>query len=92
MTFMVNGEEEAPTGRPAEALGWAGLANLFYWIDWQNGFGGFCATQILLFADPSSFLGHICIPFDDDRGNARVSLGRNAGNHQALVHSARSRR
>ena len=31
-TFMVN-DEEAPTGRPAGAIGWAGLANLFYWID-----------------------------------------------------------
>jgi len=37
LTFMVN-DEEAPTGRPAGALGWAGLANLFYWIDRQNGF------------------------------------------------------
>ena len=38
LTFMVN-DEEAPTGRPAGALGWAGLANLFYWIDRRNGFG-----------------------------------------------------
>jgi methyl acetate hydrolase len=30
-TFMIN-DEEAPTGRPAGALGWARLANLFYWI------------------------------------------------------------
>jgi methyl acetate hydrolase len=29
-------EEEAPTGRPAGALGWHGLANLFYWIDREN--------------------------------------------------------
>ena len=42
------------TGRPAGALGWAGLANLFYWIDRQNGFGGFWATQILPFADAVS--------------------------------------
>ncbi|MGC9417636.1 MAG: serine hydrolase domain-containing protein [Rhodovulum sp.] len=53
-TFMVN-EEEAPTGRPAGAIGWAGLANLFYWIDRENGFGGFWATQILPFGDPVSF-------------------------------------
>ncbi len=57
-TFMVN-DEEAPTGRPAGALGWAGLANLFYWIDRKNGFGGFWATQILPFADPVSFGGYI---------------------------------
>jgi methyl acetate hydrolase len=57
-TFMVN-DEEAPTGRPAGALGWAGLANLFYWIDRKNGFGGFWATQILPFGDPVSFQGYI---------------------------------
>ena len=55
---MVN-DETAPTGRPAGALGWAGLANLFYWIDRQNGIGGFWATQILPFADPASFGGYI---------------------------------
>ncbi len=57
-TFMVN-DEEAPTGRPAGAIGWAGLANLFYWIDRQNGFGGFWATQILPFGDPVSFGGYM---------------------------------
>ena len=58
LTFMVN-DEEAPTGRPAGALGWAGLANLFFWIDRKNGFGGFWATQILPFGDPASFGGYI---------------------------------
>jgi methyl acetate hydrolase len=58
LTFMVN-DEEAPTGRPAGALGWAGLANLFYWIDRANGFGGFWATQILPFGDPVSFGGYM---------------------------------
>ena len=53
-TFMVN-DEDAPTGRPAGALGWAGLPNLFYWIDRKNGFGGYWATQILPFGDPISF-------------------------------------
>lgn len=58
LTFMVN-DIAAPTGRPAGALGWAGLANLFYWIDRQNGVGGFWATQILPFGDPVSFTGYI---------------------------------
>ncbi len=58
LTFMVN-DEEAPTGRPAGALGWAGLANLFYWIDRKHGYGGFWATQILPFGDPASFGGYI---------------------------------
>ena len=57
-TFMIN-DEVAPTGRPAGALGWAGLANLFYWIDRENGLGGFWATQILPFADPASFAGYM---------------------------------
>lgn len=57
-TFMVN-DEEAPTGRPAGSIGWAGLANLFYWIDRKNGFGGFWATQILPFGDPVSFGGYM---------------------------------
>ena len=57
-TFMVN-DEEAPTGRPAGAIGWAGLANLFYWIDRKNGIGGFWATQILPFADVPSFVGYM---------------------------------
>ena len=57
-SFMVN-DDEAPTGRPAGALGWAGLANLFYWIDRKNGFGGFWATQILPFGDPVSFGGYV---------------------------------
>jgi methyl acetate hydrolase len=57
-TFMVN-DEEAPTGRPAGALGWAGLANSFFWIDRKSGLGGYWATQILPFADPTSFGGYM---------------------------------
>ncbi len=57
-TFMTN-EEEAPTGRPAGAIGWAGLANLFYWIDRKNGIGGFWGTQILPFGDAPSFIGYL---------------------------------
>jgi methyl acetate hydrolase len=57
-TFMVN-DEDAPTGRPAGSIGWAGLANTFYWIDRKNGFGGYWATQILPFGDPVSFGGYL---------------------------------
>lgn len=53
-TFQYN-EEPWPTGRPTGAIGWAGLANLFYWIDRENGFGGYWATQILPFGDAQSF-------------------------------------
>lgn len=58
LSFMVN-DEDAPTGRPGGSLGWAGLANLFYWIDRKNGYGGFWATQILPFGDPVSFTRYL---------------------------------
>ncbi len=58
LAFMIN-DEPAPTGRPAGGQGWAGLANLFYWIDRENGYGGFWATQILPFGDPASFGGYV---------------------------------
>jgi methyl acetate hydrolase len=57
LTFMIN-DEQAPTGRPAGSLAWAGLANHYYWIDRQNGVGGFWATQIFPFADPTSVGGY----------------------------------
>ena len=58
LTFMIN-DEDAPTGRPAGSLAWAGLANLYYWIDRSNGVGGFWATQIFPFADPTSVVGYL---------------------------------
>jgi methyl acetate hydrolase len=58
LTFMIN-EEDAPTGRPAGSLAWAGLPNLFYWIDRRNGIGGFWATQVFPFADPTSVAGYL---------------------------------
>src|SRR5690606_17118083 len=57
-TFMVN-TEEAPTGRPAGGLGWAGIANCFYWIERQNAAGGYWAPQILPFGDPVSFSAYL---------------------------------
>ncbi|WP_305094444.1 serine hydrolase [Prescottella sp. R16] len=56
-TFMVN-DEPAPTGRSAGSLAWAGLANLYYWIDRQNGIAGMWAAQVLPFADPASLGGY----------------------------------
>lgn len=53
LSFMIN-EEDAPTGRPAGSLAWAGLANLYFWIDRRTGVGGFWGTQIFPFADPAS--------------------------------------
>ena len=53
LTFMLN-DVDAPTGRSAGSLAWAGLANLYFWIDRVRGIGGFWATQILPFVDPAS--------------------------------------
>jgi methyl acetate hydrolase len=53
LTFMIN-TEQAPTGRTAGSLAWAGLANSYYWIDPQKGVGGVYLTQILPFADKKS--------------------------------------
>ena len=48
--FMIN-EGTAPTGRPAGSLSWAGLFNLYYWIDPAGSIGGIFMTQVLPFAD-----------------------------------------
>ena len=54
LSFMIN-EEEAPTGRSAGSLGWAGLANSFFWIDPAKGIGGAYLTQVLPFIDEKAF-------------------------------------
>ena len=53
LSFMIN-NEEAPTGRSAGSLAWAGLANTYYWIDQKKGVGGVYTTQILPFVDTKS--------------------------------------
>ena len=50
LSFVIN-NAEAPTGRSTGSLGWAGLANTYYWIDQKKGVGGVFATQILPYAD-----------------------------------------
>jgi methyl acetate hydrolase len=57
-TYMVN-DEDAPTGRPAGSLMWAGLANTYFWIDRQNGIGGYWGSQILPFQDVASYSGFV---------------------------------
>ena len=57
-TFQRN-EEETVTGRPAGSLMWAGLGNLFYWIDRKNGIGGFFGSQILPFLDVAAYPGFV---------------------------------
>ncbi len=48
-------EEDAPTGRRAGSLSWAGLTNNYYWIDRKSGLGGMWNTQILPFMDIASY-------------------------------------
>ncbi|WP_017727076.1 serine hydrolase domain-containing protein [Halalkalibacterium ligniniphilum] len=57
-TFQIN-DEAAPTGRPAGQLMWAGLPNCYYWIDLENGIGGYWASQIFPYHDASSYLGYL---------------------------------
>ncbi len=52
-SFMIN-TEDAPTGRSAGSLAWAGLANSYFWIDQAKGVGGAYLTQVLPFADKKS--------------------------------------
>ena len=53
LSFLVN-LEDAPTGRPAGSLAWAGLGNLYYWIDRKNGLAGFWAAQTFPFFHPTA--------------------------------------
>lgn len=52
-SFMVN-DEKAPTGRSAGSLSWAGLANLYYWIDREADVAGIWGSQVLPFMDPAA--------------------------------------
>jgi len=51
--FMIN-TQDAPTGRKAGSLAWAGIANTFFWIDPASGLGGVFLSQMLPFADPAA--------------------------------------
>ncbi|MCJ1445184.1 MAG: hypothetical protein MMC23_005689 [Stictis urceolatum] len=44
--------EKCPTGRSANSTWWAGLSNLFWFLDREKGVAGMIATQILPFGDP----------------------------------------
>ncbi len=50
LTFMIN-ETDAPTGRAAGSLAWAGLGNTYFWIDPKNGIAGVHMAQVLPFVD-----------------------------------------
>ncbi|MGC5247312.1 serine hydrolase domain-containing protein [Gordonia sp. DT219] len=52
--LAMTNERDAPTGRRAGSYGWAGLANVYFWIDPAVGVAGAWATQVFPFADPSA--------------------------------------
>ncbi len=49
--YMLN-LEPGPNGRSAGTVSWAGLGNLYYWLDPARRVAGVIMTQILPFADP----------------------------------------
>ena len=53
LVAMTN-NSQAPTGRSAGSMGWAGRANLYFWVDARRGIGGLWATQLLPFFDPAA--------------------------------------
>lgn len=53
LTFMIN-EQQAPTGRSAGSLAWAGLPNAFFWIDPKKDLAGVILMQVLPFVDPDA--------------------------------------
>lgn len=50
LSFLIN-LEDAPEGRAAGSLAWAGLSNLYFWIDRTRGVTGVFASQMLPFFD-----------------------------------------
>ncbi len=51
--FMIN-SAEAPTGRSAGSLAWAGLGNTYFWIDPKRRVAGVILMQLLPFADTTA--------------------------------------
>jgi len=50
LSFLIN-TKETPEGRSAGSLAWAGLSNLYYWVDLKKGVTGVFASQMLPFYD-----------------------------------------
>jgi len=50
LSFLIN-TQDAPTGRSAGSLAWAGLANTYFWIDRTKRVAGVFLSQLLPFYD-----------------------------------------
>ena len=53
LSFLIN-TQDAPTGRSAGSLAWAGLANTYFWIDRTKRVSGVFLSQVLPFYDTTS--------------------------------------
>ncbi len=52
-TGLLMNHEDLPYGRKAGSGSWAGLGNLFYWIDPKTGIAGMIVTNVLPFLNPT---------------------------------------
>lgn len=52
-------KNDLPTGRPSGSLYWGGLANLFFWLDFQNDCAGFFGCQVMPYMDLKCVMGYI---------------------------------
>ena len=53
LSFLIN-TQDAPTGRSAGSLAWAGLANTYFWIDRTKRISGVFLSQVLPFYDDTA--------------------------------------
>jgi methyl acetate hydrolase len=53
LSFLIN-TQQAPTGRSAGSLAWAGLANTYFWIDRTRRLAGVFLSQVLPFYDTTA--------------------------------------
>jgi CubicO group peptidase (beta-lactamase class C family) len=53
LSFLIN-TQDAPTGRSAGSLAWAGLANTYFWIDRAKRVSGVFLSQLLPFYDQTA--------------------------------------
>ncbi|HJR49612.1 MAG TPA: serine hydrolase domain-containing protein [Gemmatimonadales bacterium] len=53
LSFLIN-TQESPTGRSANSLAWAGLANTYFWIDRTKRVCGVFLSQLLPFHDDAA--------------------------------------
>ena len=53
LSFLIN-TAQAPTGRSAGSLAWAGLANTYFWIDRTRRVAGVFLSQVLPFYDATA--------------------------------------